>query len=232
MNLTVHTLPLTEFLYRGRLALVFAKRSCSSGTFPLSGVLLIMSSLVLSTTPSDPTRSGARPSSTDLINLPPDAMILVYRVSTDPTQSAPIAGEPVHISEVIPGDGPFVLLSFSTTATDDWPAIERELLTAQRMGITPLLVARVNAEQRMSALFKSGPFSRVKDIAPVLYEPSRTLAKLLKVEGSRHADRTKMGLVLIRDGSVAVTWTAQDDGYDSSGAPRPFDWTTILSLVG
>ncbi len=171
--------------------------------------------------PTPPANPPARPSThVSLSDFPPDATFHLWRKPA--TGIAPVDGGEFHIDEIFPSEGDSVLICFASTATDDWSAIKREIAVAKRIGITPLVVASVDSDQIACALFGA---------VDTVFVPSPTLRRILDIDRTSHG--TRNALILIRNGQVTMTWTpAKDDGYDQDRKIKPFDWTSVLTVIG
>lgn len=187
-----------------------------------------MSEVLLPAATSSSGSSYTAPTSqtTRLIDFPATASFHLWR--KPPTGITPVDGGELHVSELIPGDGDFLLVCFASMATDEWETMKRELDLGERLGLCPLLVGSQDQTHIASALWGAGESCARHGLTQepkrgTVFIPSLTLMRLLQVD---RKERIRNALILIRGGHVVAKWISEGDG------DRPHNWTNILSLVG
>lgn len=163
---------------------------------------------------------------TSLFEFPSDATFQIFRAPS--TGVDPKDGETVHVSELIPNEGDYVLVSFAAMATDDWSAIRLELEIGDNLELNLLLVGAVERVHIASGLYAAGRLAGLHNVTnkpthKTVFVPSRTLMRALGID---HGNRSRNALVLIRDGHVHATWVSSGEGDMSH------NWSSILSNLG
>lgn len=163
---------------------------------------------------------------TAIIDFPADATFQILR--KPPTGMEPVDGGQVHISELVSGDGDYILVCFESMVPSAWASAREHLRVGANLGQV-LLVAAIDSTHAMSALYGIGDSAGLHGLTnqptrQTVFVPSTTLMKLLGID--RSPTRTRNALVHIRQGCVVASWVSKGDG------DKPHDWTNILASIG
>jgi len=163
---------------------------------------------------------------TPLTSFPEDATVRIWRQL--PGRVTAEKGEEVHVGELFPTTGDYLLISFADQSPSNWEELKRELAVGRELGLATLLIGGGSRDLLSSALHGCGHLAGLHGLTDkrqrrTIFVPSHTLNRLL---GITREGQMRNALVLIRNGHVHYVW--RSDGHGEA----PHNWTTILSMIG
>lgn len=183
-----------------------------------------MSSLVLPYSPAHAPASHGSPQSlsTCLTDWPDDATFQILRKPVGGI--TPVNSGKIHIGELIPKEGTFVLVCIEDVA--DRSTLKSELGRGHDLGIPVIMVGGGATDFLASALYSSWQFLNLHRLTPepkqaTIFVPNNTLCRILKINFPGMSGRVHNALILIQNGRVLTSWIS--DGEEE----QPHNWTAI-----